>query len=132
MRDISWTPTDICGRSLTTRRGPPARNFLIETHPNDEKPMASKKLSAQQSKDLLALLKTRFEKNMKRHPDAAWTDVQKRLEKAPDKLWSLHQMEESGGEPDVVAMGGKSGDVMFVDCAAESPKGRRSLCYDAE
>lgn len=92
--------------------------------------MASKKLSAAQRDELIATLKTRFAKNMKRHPNVDWADVEKRLDKAGDKLWSLAEMERTGGEPDVV--GDAKGGVTFVDCSAESPKGRRSICYDAE
>lgn len=77
-------------------------------------------------------LKARFEKNMNRHKGLKWEDVKARLEAIPDKLWSLDQMEETGGEPDVVGFDKKSGEYMFMDCAAESPKGRRSVCYDPE
>jgi hypothetical protein len=94
--------------------------------------MASKKLSAKKQKELLALLKTRFEKNMKRHKGVDWADVQARLEKQDAKLWSLDEMERTGGEPDVIGRDAKSGEVVFVDCSAESPKERRSICYDAE
>lgn len=93
--------------------------------------MASKKLSAKQQEELLALLKARFEKNRKRHEGIAWADVQSRLEENAGKLWSLHEMERTGGEPDVISRDGKSGEILFVDCSAESPKGRRSVCYDA-
>ncbi|HSJ30143.1 MAG TPA: DUF4256 domain-containing protein [Longimicrobiales bacterium] len=92
--------------------------------------MASKKLSAKQQEELLALLKARFEKNRKRHEGIAWADVQARLEKNAGKLWSLHEMERTGGEPDVISRDEKSGELRFVDCSAESPKGRRSVCYD--
>jgi Protein of unknown function (DUF4256) len=78
---------------------------------------------------LLATLKARFEKHMHRHKDVKWSDVQARLAKNPEALESLHQMEETGGEPDVVTLGGK-GEITFVDCAGQSPKGRRSLCFD--
>ncbi|HSJ10698.1 MAG TPA: DUF4256 domain-containing protein [Longimicrobiales bacterium] len=93
--------------------------------------MATKKLSAKQREELLAVLKARFEKNMKRHPGIAWKDVQARLEKNPGALWSLNEMESTGGEPDVVALDDAKGSITFVDCAAESPKGRRSICFDA-
>lgn len=92
----------------------------------------AKSLNDAQRKALLGVLKTRFEKHMKRHPGLTWDQVQARLEKAPERLWSLQQMEESGGEPDVVAIGGKASELHFVDCAAESPSERRSLCYDDE
>lgn len=78
---------------------------------------------------LLATLKARFEKHMHRHKDVTWSEVQKKLEKNAAALESLHQMEETGGEPDVVMLG-KKGEITFVDCAGQSPKGRRSLCYD--
>jgi Protein of unknown function (DUF4256) len=91
-----------------------------------------KKLSKEQREELLEVLKTRFDKNMKRHKGLEWAKVEARLDKNPDKLWSLAEMEKTGGEPDVVGFDKKSGEYMFVDCAAESPKGRRSICYDHE
>jgi hypothetical protein len=94
--------------------------------------MASRKLSAAQRKELMALLKARFEKNARRHKGVKWADVEARLEKASDKLWSLNEMERTGGEPDVVGRDGKTGEVIFFDCSADTPKGRRSICYDAE
>ena len=93
--------------------------------------MASKKLSAEDRSALLEVLKARFEQNMKRHPDVAWKDVQARLEEDASSLWSLQEMERTGGEPDVVALDDSKG-IAFVDCSAESPKGRRSICFDAE
>jgi hypothetical protein len=89
-----------------------------------------KKLSQEQREELLRTLKTRFEKNMYRHKNVEWTKVQTRLESGPDKLWSLNEMERTGGEPDVVGQDGKTGEYIFYDCSAESPKDRRSLCYD--
>jgi hypothetical protein len=89
-----------------------------------------KKLSPAQQKELLATLKSRFEKNKARHKSLDWEKVQARLEKNPEKLWSLNEMELSGGEPDVVSFDKKSGEFIFFDCSAESPAGRRSLCYD--
>ena len=94
--------------------------------------MASKKLPAEERKELLAVLKARFEKNLKRHPGVDWADVHARLEKASDSLWSLNEMERTDGEPDVVVLNTKTHDLLFVDCSAESPKGRRSVCYDAD
>lgn len=88
----------------------------------------SNKLSTNQTQALLSVLQKRFEQNMARHKGISWADVAAKLEKSPAKLWSLDQMEETGGEPDVV--GYEKGQYLFVDCAAESPKGRRSLCYD--
>lgn len=82
--------------------------------------------------DLLETLKTRFEKNMDRHKGVKWEKVQEKLEANPDKLWSLNEMEKTGGEPDVVGYDQKKNQFQFVDCAPESPKGRRSLCYDRE
>jgi hypothetical protein len=87
-------------------------------------------LSPKQREELLGALKARFEKNMGRHPGLVWAKVQARLEAKPDKLWSLQEMERTGGEPDVVGV--KSGEFVFFDCAAQSPKGRVSFCYDRE
>jgi len=91
-----------------------------------------KSLSLEQRKQLLSVLKTRFEKNMNRHKDLEWVKVQVKLEAVTEKLWSLHEMERTGGEPDVVGHDKKTGEYIFYDCSAESPKGRRSLCYDRE
>lgn len=91
-----------------------------------------KKLSADQRKELIGALTTRFEKNMKRHKAVDWADVKSRLEGNDEKLWSLHKMEDTGGEPDVVDYDKKTDEYIFFDCAAESPKGRRSICYDHE
>lgn len=91
-----------------------------------------KKLSPSQSTELLGILKARFEKNTKRHKGIKWDDVQKKLEASPDRLWSLNEMEITDGEPDVVGFDKKSGEYIFFDCVAESPKGRRSICYDHE
>ena len=93
---------------------------------------AKKELSAEQREELLKALKARFEKNMNRHKGVEWAKVQAKLEAEPEKLWSLHEMERTGGEPDVVGHDKKTGDYIFYDCSAESPKGRRSLCYDRE
>lgn len=89
-------------------------------------------LSAASRDEILSILKTRFEKNPERHPMLKWTDVQAKLEKHPAKLWSLNEMEMTGGEPDVVTFDPTTSEYLFVDCAAESPKGRRSTCYDHE
>lgn len=89
-----------------------------------------KKLSATQSAELLQLLKSRFEKNMDRHKGLDWAKIQAKLEADPEKLWSLDEMEVSGGEPDVTGYDKKTGEYIFIDCAPESPKGRRSICYD--
>lgn len=91
----------------------------------------SRKLSDEQRSELLRTLKTRFEKNSERHKGLKWPDVQKRLEANPEKLWSLNEMEKTGGEPDVVGFDKKAGAFIFFDCAEESPKGRRSICFDA-
>jgi len=87
-------------------------------------------MKAKQREELLAILKTRFEKNMNRHKSIDWDKVQARLEANEEKLQSLSEMESSGGEPDVVGFDKKSGEYLFFDCSAESPRGRRSLCYD--
>jgi hypothetical protein len=94
--------------------------------------MSNVTLSKKQSDELLRALKARFEKNMNRHKGLAWADVQAKLEAKPEKLWSLGEMERTGGEPDVVAHDKKTGEYVFYDCSAESPKGRRSICYDRE
>jgi hypothetical protein len=91
-----------------------------------------KKLSPEQRQELLSILKTRFEKNKPRHKGLEWDKVQAKLEAHPEKLWSLHEMESTGGEPDVVGYDKKTGEYLFFDCSAESPKGRRSICYDRE
>src|SRR5690348_10156923 len=89
-----------------------------------------RKLPPEQSQQLLQLLKTRFEKNRDRHKGLEWAKVQTRLEASPEGLWSLYEMEKTGGEPDVIDHDKKTGEYLFVDCSPESPKGRRSLCYD--
>ena len=94
----------------------------MKQHPNT--------LSAEEQKALLQSLRNRFEKNRERHPGLAWSDVEARLKASPGKLWSLQAMEESGGEPDVVAFDKMTGEFLFYDCSAESPRDRRSLCYD--
>jgi hypothetical protein len=91
-----------------------------------------KELSPQQREELLRALKVRFEKNMNRHKGLEWTKVQAKLEANTEKLWSLNEMERTGGEPDVVGFDKKPGEYIFYDCSAESPKGRRSVCYDRE
>jgi hypothetical protein len=91
---------------------------------------AQKGMTAAQRDELLRTLKARFEKNMTRHPDVAWPKVQARLEANPERLRSLHEMERTGGEPDVVGHDKKTGEYLFFDCAAETPKDRRSICYD--
>lgn len=89
-----------------------------------------KKLSSAENAALLLVLKARFEKNMRRHKGIEWSKVETILGEQPDKLYSIHLMEETGGEPDVVGFDKKTGTYLLVDCAAESPKGRRSICYD--
>jgi Protein of unknown function (DUF4256) len=88
--------------------------------------------SPEQREQLLRALKARFEKNMNRHDGLAWAPVQTKLEARAEKLWSLNEMERTGGEPDVVGLDKKTGEYIFYDCSAESPKGRRSVCYDGE
>ncbi|MBV8098701.1 MAG: DUF4256 domain-containing protein [Verrucomicrobia bacterium] len=96
--------------------------------------MTSKKkeFPPKQREELLTALKTRFEKNMNRHKGLEWAKVQSRLEANPGKLWSLNEMERTGGEPDVVGHDKKTGEYLFCDCSAETPKGRRNFCYDRE
>lgn len=89
-------------------------------------------LSKEQSKEILCILKERFSKNMSRHQGLDWDRVQAKLEANPVKLWSLYEMEASGGEPDILANDISSDEYIFYDCSAESPKGRRSICYDKE
>jgi hypothetical protein len=91
-----------------------------------------KEVSSTQREELLKTLKFRFEKNMNRHKGLEWAKVQAKLEANAEKLWSLHEMERTGGEPDVVGHDKKTGEYVFYDCAADSPKGRRSVCYDRE
>jgi hypothetical protein len=91
-----------------------------------------KELSAEQHEELLSVLKARFEKNRSRHKGLEWAKVEANLEANTEKLWSLNEMERTGGEPDVVGHDKKTGECIFYDCSAESPKGRRSLCYDRE
>lgn len=89
-------------------------------------------LSPEQQEELLKILKTRFEKNMNRHNGLEWAKVQAKLETNTEKLWSLYEMERTGGEPDVVGFDKEIGEFIFYDCSPESPKGRRSVCYDRE
>lgn len=92
----------------------------------------NKELSLEQRENLLSTLKERFEKNMNRHKGLEWGNVQAKLEANPEKLWSLSLMEETGGEPDVVGHDNETDEYIFYDCSVESPKGRRSICYDRE
>src|SRR5690242_9542579 len=96
------------------------------------KPMSNPSLSKKQSEEILRALQARFEKSMNRHPGLEWAQVQAKLEAKAEKLWSLHEMERTGGEPDVVSQDKTTGEYIFYDCSAESPKGRRSGCYDRE
>ncbi|SDF54486.1 Protein of unknown function [Fontibacillus panacisegetis] len=91
-----------------------------------------KELSPEQHEEILKALKARFEKNMNRHQEFEWASVQAKLEAHAEKLWSLHEMERTGGEPDVVGHDNMTDEYIFCDCSAESPKGRRSVCYDRE
>src|SRR6187402_1745095 len=93
---------------------------------------SKKELSPKQREELLRALKARFEKNVNRHKGLDWAKVQARLEANPEKLWSLHEMERTGGEPDVVGHDKKTGEYILFDCSAETPKGRVSVCYDRE
>src|SRR5690348_15293873 len=95
-------------------------------------PKTKRELSPEQREELLGTLEARFEKNRSRHKGLEWADVQARLQADPEKLWSLNEMERTGGEPDVVGQDAKTGEYIFYDCSMESPKGRRSLCYDRE
>lgn len=94
--------------------------------------LSKKEFSLAQRKELLAILKARFEKNMSLHRGLEWAKVQAKLEASMEKLWSLNEMERTGGEPDVVGQDKKTGEYLFYDCSAESPTGRRSVCYDGK
>lgn len=93
---------------------------------------SKKALSLEQREELLEAVQARFEKNLKRHKGLGWAEVRARLEANPEKLWSLREMERTGGEPDVVGQDQKTGEVVFMDCSPESPEGRTSVCYDRE
>jgi hypothetical protein len=97
-----------------------------------KKTVAAKSLSGEREKELLSLLKLRFEKQSRRHPTLRWSEVEARLAEVPEKLWSLSEMERTGGEPDVIGREESTGLYLFVDCSAQSPEGRASLCYDRE
>lgn len=92
----------------------------------------TKGIDPKQRGELLDILQKRFEKNMARHKGVAWADVLARLESSPEKLWSLAEMDRTGGEPDIFGVDPKTKEFLYVDCSAESPKGRRSICYDRE
>lgn len=94
--------------------------------------MDAKQISGERAEQLLKMLKSRFEKNMHRHKDLEWSAVQARLESQHGKLWSLYEMEATGGEPDVIGFDTEREEYVFIDCSPESPKGRRSVCYDQE
>lgn len=94
--------------------------------------MQGKYLKPKQREELLGILKNRFEKNLNRHKSITWNEVRAKLDASPDKLWSLQEMERTGGEPDVVGYDKKTAEYIFCDCSTESPKGRRSVCYDRE
>lgn len=94
--------------------------------------MTNKELTHEQQEELIKTLKARFERNNERHEGLDWKNVQEKLDANPEKLWSLHEMEATGGEPDVVGYDAKTDEYIFYDCSAESPKGRRSVCYDRE
>jgi hypothetical protein len=93
---------------------------------------SDKELSLEQSQNLLNTLHTRFERNMNRHEGLDWSQIQARLAAHPDKLWSLNEMERTGGEPDVVGFDGKTSEYIFYDCSPETPQGRSNTCYDRE
>jgi hypothetical protein len=99
---------------------------------NSNEVSIKKELSLEQREELLSVLKVRFEKNMHRHEGLEWAKVQGKLDVNPEKLWSLNEMETTGGEPDVVGYDEEKDEYIFYDCSAESPKGRRSVCYDHE
>jgi len=94
--------------------------------------MSKKSLSVQESETLLALLKIRFDKNINRHKDIEWEKVESKLKDNPGKLWSVNEMERTGGEPDIIGYIKETDEYLFCDCATETPKGRRSICYDRD
>ncbi len=94
--------------------------------------LLTKTLSNEQQSEILNILKVRFEKNKNRHSEIRWVDVEQKLVSTPEKLWSLNEMENTGGEPDVVSFDTKNTELIFIDCSTETPKGRRSLCYDLD
>ena len=104
--------------------------FLATVQTMNNMKSNKKQLSQKQREELLSALKAQFEKNLARHPGLVWAKVQARLEAKPDKVWSLAEMERTGGEPDVVGQDKKSDEFVFMDCSAQSPKGRVSFCYD--
>ena len=119
------------------RKNRPNRGQLFTRHSNKKETYmkgveTKKELSPKQREELLKALKARFEKNMNRHKGLEWAKVQAKLEANAEKLWSLNEMERTGGEPDVVGHDKKTGEYIFFDCSAESPKGRTSVCYDRE
>lgn len=107
---------------------------MISLHTKITKRMSKKRreLTAERSRELIEILKSRFEAHMHRHEGYDWDDIEKKLESDASKLWSLNEMEESGGEPDVAGFDEETGEYIFYDCSHESPKGRRSICYDRE
>ena len=122
------------GSDLGLRHPMIVRYSLMNMKATTQRSVSSSKksLSPEQREQLLKALKARFEKNMDRHQNLAWAQVQTKLEAGAEKLWSLSEMERTGGEPDVVGRDKKTGEYIFYDCSAESPKGRRSICYDRE
>jgi hypothetical protein len=103
-----------------------------ETVQRNQERQRARDMQEEQREELLGTLKARFEKNMGRHEGLEWANVQAKLEADPEKLWSLNEMERTGGEPDVVGYDKETGEYLFFDCSAESPEGRRSVCYDRE
>jgi hypothetical protein len=117
-----YTSRKQAGRAKAKKQGRKAKTEM----------QSVKDMQAKQQEELLRALKARFEKNMNRHQGLEWAKVQAKLEANPEKLWSLNEMERTGGEPDVVGYDKETGEYIFYDCSAESPQGRRSLCYDRE
>jgi hypothetical protein len=118
---IAKAPRGTKGKTLRSAENGPMSGFETE-----------RELSPEQCQELLRALKARFEKNMNRHKGLEWAEVQAKLEANTEKLWSLNEMERTGGEPDVVGRDNKTGEYIFYDCSAETPKGRRNTCYDGE
>jgi hypothetical protein len=138
MREQSGLPPEQAGEKLSYETHPrlpshqAGRPPLTAVHTMNKIKSCEKQLPQKQREELLGAFKSRFEKNLNRHNGLNWSRVQARLEDSPEKLWSLAEMERTGGEPDVVGEDKKSGEFLFMDCSAQSPKGRVSFCYDRE
>lgn len=127
-----WVKPEFNNGNRTKNRGNELNIICINLMSMSEKTIFMKKLPSEMSEKLIDILEARFKDNMQRHRDLAWSEVQAKLESDPAKLWSLHEMEKSGGEPDVIGFDPRTGEFILFDCSPESPAGRRNLCYDRE